>query len=303
MQAGSADATLASHMPAWQLSPLTPLGTLADEGQWSPYLQTADGLTTLAYRTFLQPDRQRPYALPAIVAFDLRLTRLHFVLGTLEPIGASPQPSRAGAIPAVDRQPGILLATFNGGFKAKSGQYGAMADGLVALPPIKGLATVAMYADGRVHIGEWGGDIQDCAELVAWRQNGKLLIHHGQVNPATARTTVTWGLTLKGEAVTWRSALGLSADGLILYYVAGSQLDVPTLTKVMARTGAAEALQLDVNGFWAHFTAIHSQGSRLLAKPLLKTMSLEVDRYLKASERDFFYVTTATQHATNDAVR
>jgi hypothetical protein len=265
------------------------------EGLWSPYLQTADG-TTVTYRTFLQPDLKRPYAIPAVVAFDLHATRLHFVLGRVEPMPTSAQPSRTGAIPAADLQPGVLLATFNGGFKARPGYYGAMADGLIALPAIKGLATVAMYSDGRVQIGEWGTDIQASPDLVAWRQNGQMLIHNGQINPATAHTTVIWGLTLKGEAITWRSALGQSADGQTLYYVAGSQLDVPILTKVMAQTGAANALQLDVNGFWVHFAAIRSAGSSLVAEPLLTTMSLEVDRYLKRSDRDFFYVTAATQH-------
>src|SRR5258708_7603620 len=170
-----------------------------------------------------------------------------------------------------------------------------MANGLTALPAIKDLATVAIHADGRVQIGEWGTDIKDSPDLLAWRQNGKLLINHGEITPDTARTTEPWGLTIKGEAVTWRSALGISAEGRTLYYVAGQELDVPTLAKVMAHIGAAEALQLDVNNFWVHFAAIRSQGSTLVAEPLLDTMKLQVDRYLKSYDRDFFYVTTATR--------
>jgi hypothetical protein len=283
-----------SSPPAWQLSLLRPLGKLAGEGQWSPYLWAADGQTTVAYRTFLQPDPQRPYSIAAIVAFDLRATRLHFVLGTDEPKSATPEPSRTGTIPEADRQPGVLLATFNGGFKARHGQYGAMANGLVALPAINGLATVAMYADGRVQIGEWNKDIKGSPDLVAWRQNGEMLIYNGQINPDTARTTEAWGLTIKGDTVTWRSALGLSADGRTLYYVAGAQLDVATLTKVMAQTGAAEALQLDANNFWVHFAAIRSKGGNLVAESLLKAMT-HADRYLKGYSRDFFYVTSAAR--------
>jgi hypothetical protein len=281
-----------ANLPAWQLAPLTPLGKLTGEGQWSPYLWTADGQTVLAYRTFLQADPQRPYSVAAIVAFDLQQTRLHFVLGTEEPKPATPEPSRTGAIPDADRQPGILLATFNGGFKARHGNYGAMANGLIALPAINGLATVAIYADGRVQIGEWDTDIKNSPDLVAWRQNGELLIHNGQINPDTARTTLAWGLTVTGDTITWRSALGLSADGRTLYYVAGSQLDVATLTKVMAQAGAAEALQLDANNYWVHFAAIRSDGTNLSAEPLLKAMT-HVDRYLKSYNRDFFYVTSA----------
>jgi Phosphodiester glycosidase/PKD domain len=282
-------------LPAWQLPPLTPFGKLGDEGQWSPYMQAADRQTMVAYRTFLQPDPQRPYAIPQIVAFDLHATRLHFVLGTVEPESASPQPSRTGAIPAADLRPGILLATFNGGFRARHGHYGAMADGLIALPPINGLATVAMYTNGQVQIGEWGTDINASSNLVAWRQNGEMLIHNGKINPDVGVTTASWGRTIKGDTITWRSALGLSADGRTLYYVAGLQLDAATLARVMARTGAAEALELDVNNYWVHFTAIRSDGASLVAEPLFKAMKLDADRYLKSFSRDFFYITAATR--------
>ncbi len=285
----------ANVVPAWQLTPLTPLGKMAGEGIWTPYLYAPDGHTVVAYRTYLQADPKRPYSVAAIVAFNLQATRLHFVLGSIEPRSATPEPSRTGSIPDTDRRAGMLLAAFNGGFKARHGQYGAMADNLIALPAITGLATVGIYGDGQVQIGQWGKDIKDSPDLVAWRQNGEMLVHNGQINPDTARTTVAWGLTVKGEAVTWRSALGLSADTRTLYYVAGAQLDVPTLAKVMLQAGASEALQLDVNNFWVHFTAIRSDGSNLLAEPLLQAMKSEVDRYLKGYSRDFFYVTAVSR--------
>ncbi len=280
------------NLAAWPPAPLTPLGNLVGEGQWSPYLNAANGKTAVAYRTYLQSDPLRPYSFTAVVAFDLQATRLHFVLGSVEPIPESPQPSRTGLIPAADLKPGKLIATFNGGFKARHGQYGAMADGLIALPPIDGLATVAMYADGRVQIGEWGTDVQDSPNLVAWRQNGKMLIHNSQINPETARTDVSWGRTIKGDTITCRSALGLSADGRTLYYVVGLQLDAPTLAKVMMDAGTEEALELDVNDYWVHFAAVRKSGATLYVEPLLKAMNFQVDRYLKGWSRDFFYVTT-----------
>ncbi len=277
----------------WQLAPLTPFGKLAGEGQWLPYIQSANNQTVIAYRTFLQPDPERPYALPSVVAFNLRASRLHFVLGSVDPVPATPQPSRTGTIPAVDMHPGILIAAFNGGFKARHGHYGAMADGLVALPALDGLATAAIYANGSVKIGEWGIDIKDSPDLVAWRQNGKIMISNGIINPATAITSLSWGLTVKSTAITWRSALGLSADRQTLYYIGGPSLDVSTLTKAMAQTGVASAMELDINYFWVHFTAIRTDGSSLTAEPLLAEMKQKVDRYLKLSTDDFFYVTIA----------
>lgn len=286
---------LPASSPAWTLPSLAPLGNVPGSGQWSPYIQAADGVRTLAYRTFLNPDPSRPYAVAAVVAFDLQATRLHFVLGSIEPWSKVRQPSRTGMIPAADLRPGVLLATFNGGFKARHGNYGAMAGGVTALPPIDGIETVAMYSDGSVRMGEWGKDITNSSDLLAWRQNAEPLIHESLINPDTNQTTTTWGLTIDWKAITWRSALGLSADGHTLYYVAGPQLDVETLTAVMAETGAAEALELDVNNFWVNFTAIRSDGTNLVAEPLLPDMTDHVDRYLKASTRDFFYVTAGTQ--------
>lgn len=56
---------------------------------------------------------------------DLGRTRLHFFLGSKEP--ASPQSiDRSGQIPDADLKTGILLAAFNGGFKANQGQFGGM---------------------------------------------------------------------------------------------------------------------------------------------------------------------------------
>ena len=295
-------APASNNASAWQLAALTPFGKLAGEGQWSPYLTvpSANGPVVVAYRAFLQPDPQRPYALPAVVAINLQATRLHFMLGTIDPSASTPQPSplRPGVIPAADAQPGVLLATFNGGFKARHGHYGAMANGVIALPPLDGVATVGIYNDGTVQVGEWGRTITDSPKLVAWRQNVKLLLENGQIAAAASAKTVQWGATIQGSTITWRSALGISADGHTLYYIGGPHLDVPALARTIARTTAASAMQLDVNDFWVNFAAIRTDGQQLFAEPLLPSMTQKVDRYLKVSTADFFYVTAATAAAT-----
>ncbi len=89
--------------------------------------------------------------------------------------------------------------------------------------------------------------------------------------------------------------MALSADGHTLFYVAGSQLDVAMLAKVLVKAGASDAFQLDVNNYWVHFAAIRTDGSNLVAEPLLDAMKSDVDRYLKTESRDFFYITTAPQ--------
>lgn len=270
--------------------PLAALEALPGAGQWAPYLLGPSG-QTVAARTFIQPDPERQYAVVAIVAFNLTQSRLHFVLGTNEPYSEVPL-TRTGFIPPQDSLPGVLLATFNGGFKARHGHSGAMVDGVTVLPPRPGFATVAMYADGHVRIGSWGVTLTESRDILAWRQNGPLIIQDGQINPHTLDAAPQdWGYSLDGNTTVWRSGLGLSADGQTLYYVAGPHLTMPALATVLAATGAAQAMQLDINNFWVHFDAIQAAGDKLQAVPLVDGMNNGVGRYLEGYSRDFFYIT------------
>ena len=276
----------------WQPAPVTPLGSMVGEGEWSAYLLKNNSDQNVAYRTFLQPDPSRPYAVVSVVAFDLNALRLHFVLGSEEP--QSPvRVKRTGKIPAADFQPDKILAAFNGGFKTEHGHFGVMVNGITVLPPRQGLGTVAIYADGRVQLGEWGTDITASPDISVWRQNGPLLIHDGQINPHTAdNAPQDWGYTVKGGTATWRSALGLSADGRTLYYAAGANITLPALTQALANAGAAQAIQLDINNYWVHFDAFQLEGDQLQPAPLMDAMKSKADdRYVKGFTRDFFYVT------------
>ncbi len=285
--------TTATPSPTpWTLPPLPPLGTLAGEGVWQPYLFDPAG-EVVAVRTFLQPDAARPYAIVAIVAFDLRKTRLHYVLGSEEP--ALPNGPRGyGLMNADHKIPGRLLATFNGGFMGSHGAYGAMADGLLVLPPKDGYATVTMgNSDGRVQIGEWGSDIAADGDYQSWRQNARLITQNGQITDRVYNgSAATWGSSINGDVVTWRSALGLSEDGQVLFFAAGPSLSMPALAETMLAVGAYNSLLLDINETWVHFAAIRTHGDTLVAEPLLpEGMSTNPDRYLKQSQRDFFYIT------------
>lgn len=275
------------------------LGNLPQEGQWTAYINNATG-DVAAYRMFLQPDPDRPYAVTAIVAFNLKISTLHFVMGFEEP-QSSVKFKRTGKIPAGDAKPGVLLAAFNGGFKARHGHFGAMADGVVALPPRDGLGTVAIYNDGAVHIGAWGTQITADKDLAAWRQNGPLIIDQGRIDPRTADASANeWGgNTVKNTTPSWRSALGISADGNVLYYAAGPSLTLDKLARALADAGADEAIQLDINNYWVSFEAISATGSTLIPVPLFDQMRENADRYLRGYARDFFYLTAkpSTTHS------
>lgn len=277
--------------PSWTLAPLVAPAPTNGAGQWVPFLKGASD-NAIAYRTFLQPDPVRPYAIAAIVAFDLKATRLHFVLGKVEPISRVAI-NRTGRIPSGDEKVGLLLAAFNGGFKARHGNFGTMVNGVTVLPPRPGIGTLAIYADGQVHIGEWGTEIVPSSDMAAWRQNGPLIIHNGQINPHTADfSPQDWGYTIDHATAVWRSGIGLSADGRTLYYVAGPSLTLPMLAKAMADAGAYEAMQLDINNTMVHFDSFQANGTLLQPQPLFNTMKYQDDnRYLTSDDRDFFYVT------------
>jgi hypothetical protein len=275
----------------WQLSTLIPFGSLEGEGVWLPYLYDREG-HVVAVRTFLQPDPERPYAIVAVVAFDLTRTQLHFVLGFNEP-SLPDGPKGEGLIPDKDREAGVLLAAFNGGFRAANGQFGAMADGIVALPPKSEMATVGIYRSGEVRIGSWGEEINDTPDLQAWRQNCRLIIQDGEMSPRVYNNSITdWGGSISNQIVTRRSSLGLDREAKTLYYFAGPSLSMPVLAASMLAAGVQDGMLLDINHFWVLFTAIHSEEGKLVAEPLLPNDMIDhIDRYLGPSPADFFYIT------------
>ncbi len=264
------------------------------QGTWQSFGSSPAESQVLA-RTVLYPDPARPYSQAAIVRMDLTRTTLHLVPGTVDPIaapGTAPFP-RPGIIPLNVQSSGTLLAAFNGGFKAINGAYGMFANGATILPPQKGLATVAIYSDGSVKMGAWGRDLTQTPNLVAFRQNCPLLVDAGSLNPDVANENPReWGYTIRNSDVTWRSGLGLSADGHTLYYVVGASLTVETLARALQTAGAYYAMQLDINPVWTRFVTYRSLApNRLLADKLLSQMAGTTSQFLSPDNRDFFYLT------------
>lgn len=275
---------------AWQPTDVKPFSKLPGEGNWLPYIQNGSG-QVLAYKTFLSPDPGRPYAIVDVIAFDLAKIQLHFALGSEEPYESKNIPRAAGKIPPQDQQPNLLLAAFNGGFQFEHGHFGAMADGLVAVHPKSGLGTLAIYRDGSLRMGEWGADLLPSEDMVAYRQNGPLVIKDGQISTLVADPSF-WGYTINGDTVTWRSGMGLSQDGRTLYYLVGPSLTIQTLSDAMQAAGLWTAMQLDINKYWVHFVAFRPVGGQLTSEPLDENaMKVHANRFLVGFGHDFFYVT------------
>jgi len=274
----------------WLPPVATALGKKKNEAQWQPFI-SANG-RIVAYRTLIAPDPQRPYAFAAVIAFDLKNTRLHFLLGNQEP-KSTVQVQRSGRIPAEDRKAGFLLAAFNGGFKAEHGHFGVMINGVTVIPAREDMGTIGLYSDGTVRMGLLGKDVPDTKELMAWRQNGPLVIQDGQINPLTnSNDPKDWGFVVSSDTATYRSALALSKDGRVLYFVVGPDLTLPALAKSLAAVQAYQAIQLDINNFWAHFESFKQEENELKAVPLLDFMkNVDDQRFLGSYLRDYFYIT------------
>ena len=267
---------------------------LPGEGVWVPQSVASAPYSYLPLdaKAFIRPDPSHPYAIVTLLQFDARFFRLHMVSGTIEPGGPLGHYG-TGVIPTSDQKGNALLAAFNGGFKYADGQYGLKTNGIVYVPPQPNAATIAVTRSGQIILGAWGVDPRlnnNNPDLVAWRQNASLLINNGTINPLT-QDGAAWGGTILNSAYTWRSAIGLTANGTLLY-AAGSYLTALTLGQALKAAGAVMALQTDINPFWvrAFLYSRNAQNAYNIIK-LNPAMYGTGTEYLSATERDFFYLT------------
>jgi len=117
----------------------------------------------------------------------------------------------------------------------------------------------------------------------------KLIVVNGQV-PATVDQNVlsSWGATLGGGYNVWRSGIGITKDGRIVF-VYGPALDVRTLAGLLKRAGAETAMQLDINPDWMSFMYYLPRNHPANPTPvnLLPTQVQPAYRYYSLANRDF----------------
>ena len=126
------------------------------------------------------------------------------------------------------------------------------------------------------------------------RQNLDLIVDNGQPVPGLeSNDNSRWGATLAGSVYVWRSGVGITADGAIVY-VGGPDLNITDLAAVLARAGAVRAMELDINTDWVNFSVYKPQSPNGDASPsngatLLASMSGGPERYFESWwTRDFF---------------
>jgi hypothetical protein len=235
--------------------------------------------------------RQVAGATVYVARIDHTRTRLALYPGIYEPAGA---PDRGpGQVPAGQRW--RLLATFNGGFKSISARAGFVVNGRVQAPLRRGLGTLVEYRDATLAILDWrGGTRPD--QLVLARQNLSPLVWAGRPS-ASAHVASLWGATLGGGTAVWRTAVGITRNGDLLYVAAPAQTPW-SLAGLLVRFGAERAIQLDINPQWPTFIGYGRRGGR---DPIVLVPNPQQTpyRYLRPDKRDFFAVYTRAGGGAN----
>lgn len=269
------------------------------EGEWQPvelpYLrplpteQKTDKPPPYFYRTFIRPDKDRPYSEVMLIAMDMRQLELGMQAGFEDPKPLTGPPGD-GRLPRNKDIQDRIVATFNGAFKTTHGKYGMMVDKRVLLPPVPGAATVMVTDHEDVGLGSWPQteDIPD--DIVSFRQNLDPLVEDGVANP-TGR--YIWGWQLTGTSVmTQRTALCVTPAGH-LYYAFGPEIDGPTLGKALRQAGCSYGMHLDMNPGHCGFVftdIVDMRAKEFHLKKAHDEMKLDPAKFVRWSAKDFFYV-------------
>ncbi len=184
----------------------------------------------------------------ALVSLNQRYLTLRLHSGTID---AGPTGWRWGPEVAPGERP-LLLAAFNGGFKLDVGAGGFVLNGRVGAPLRRGLASIVTYTNGYSDIGSWGSEVPAPGLKVASvRQNLTLLIDHGQI-ASSVDCIPCWGATLGGVSAPARSALGITADGHLIW-AGGMSLTPLALAQALRSAHVVRAIEMDINPEWVAF--------------------------------------------------
>jgi hypothetical protein len=307
----------------WPPAPMEPMLSppLKGEGKWSstdkdPFILKNPGASSPFVYSFIRSDRKRIYSQVFVTLWDPRQVELHAMSGTVEPKSATGE-TGPGMVPRKPAIMGRMLAGFNGGFQARHGEFGMMAEKVLYLPPKPFGATVAELSDGSTAFGTWPEEAPVPANVVSFRQNMTALLQDGAINPYKRHW---WGGVPPGwteEARTVRSALCMTKEGFIGYFY-GSSVDPDVLALAMQRARCSYGMHLDMNPGHTGLEYYHAApagtlpklsralddvseargpipgmaGWEFMGRRMIRLMALmNFPRYINTEQRDFFYLT------------
>lgn len=194
---------------------------------------------------------------------DTNLLAARLYSGSLSP-GGGPYRYSAPVKPAAAAS---LVAAFNGGFEMPVSDGGYYTQHKVIVPLRAGAASLVFYQDGSVRIGQWGADVGMTPQVVSVRQNLNLLVVGGAAVPGLNPSDVSvWGATLGGTPNVWRSGVGVTASGALVY-VAGPALDIVQLADLLVAAGSVQGMEMDINPYWTCLATYAPVPPATLASP------------------------------------
>jgi hypothetical protein len=259
----------------------------AGEGVWHPAGRLVNGVPAVYETTIVAPGSTWR---AGVAWLDTKLLSARLYSGSKSPGGG---PYRYSA-PIQPTEAASLVAAFNGGFKMADAHGGYYTEGRAIYPLVRGAASLVIYANGSATVGAWGSDVSMTRDVVAVRQNLVPLVADGRPTALAASSDWrAWGNTcgasscaasVPGIEHQWRSGLGITADGALVYAV-GPALDPLQLALILVRAGVVRGMQLDINPAWPVFASYDPPAPRGLAAPVNGSKLLSTT---KQGPRTFF---------------
>jgi len=258
------------------------------EGQWHAVGRTVGGVPAV-YEAFMRPDAVHTSVVVGVAFMDTKLLSATLYSGSTIP-GGGPW---AHTAPVSSQAATSLVAAFNAGFLMSNSDGGYYTQGQTVRTLRPGAASFVITRNGDATVAQWGRDASLTPDVVSVRQNLDLIVDGGQPVPGlNANDTTRWGATLGNQVYVWRSGVGVTADGALVY-VGGPDLNITDLANVLVRAGAVRGMELDINTDWVSFSSYAPAGPAAPATPangtdLLATMVGTPARYFESWwSRDF----------------
>jgi hypothetical protein len=286
--------TAPNHLPP--PAALTPFASpaLPGEGAWSAAGRLVAGVPAV-YTTELRPDAVHTSYVVGVAWMDPTLLHATLYSGSQIP-GGGPFTHTAPIPPTAATS---LVSAFNAGFLMSAANGGYYTDGKTLYPLVTGAASAVIYSNGTMTVGQWGRDATLTPDVVAVRQNLDLIVDGSQPVPGlNATDTTRWGATLGDQVYVYRSGLGETSNGALVY-VGGPGLNITDLADLLVRAGAVRAMELDINTDWVNYSYYTPDTPYGPATPdngtlLLPQMVGTPGRYFEPYwARDFFTMSSA----------
>ena len=178
-----------------------------------------------------------------------------------------------------------LIASFNGGFRFEHNPGGYITEGRTIRKMRKGYATFGIRPDGTSTIGIWGEDMKADEEWASLRQNLPPLVAENKSVYASYKA-VDWGQDFDNKVFSYRSAVCLRMDGLMMFVAVG-KVNIGMLADTLVFLGCRTAMQLDINGTWPFFSTYSSFGKTDRRGRTIDIRMGDPDRHLNGATKDF----------------